>query len=128
VREQPRLSYSLGAQYEFSLPGGGTLSPRVDLFHQGHRTNGSLGYEQLEPYNIVPGNTLVNARISYNSQDGKWNAALGAQNLFDKFYWVTLGPERINDPTSAQFNTGVFNRSGVPSRGREVTFTVQRRF
>jgi iron complex outermembrane recepter protein len=128
VREQPRLSWNFGATYPMQLAGGGTLTPRVDIFRQGHRTNGSLGYAQLKSFNTIPGYTLVNARLGYTSSDEKWNAALSAENLFDKFYWATLGPERINDPTSPVFNSGVFNRSGVPSRGREVTFTIQRKF
>jgi outer membrane receptor protein involved in Fe transport len=71
----------------------------------------------------VPSFTTVSARISFNSEDRKWSAALSAENVFDKFYWITIGPERNNTDNSV-----VFNRSGVPARGREIALTLRRNF
>jgi iron complex outermembrane receptor protein len=124
VREQPRFSYSLGAQYAFNMSDGGAVTPRIDMFYQGERTNGgTIGAPQRDPYNIIPDYTLVNARISYASGDGKWVAALSAENLFDEFYWNQLGPERTNVGDAF-----VYGRTGSPGRGREYAFTLRRNF
>ncbi len=124
VREQPRFSYSLGAQYMFNFGNLGSLTPRIDVFYQGERTNGgSIGLPQIDPYNIIPAYTLVNARLTYASADNKWIGSLSAENLFDKFYWYQLSPERTNAD-----NALVYGRTGSPGRGREVALTMRRNF
>jgi iron complex outermembrane receptor protein len=122
VREQPRLSYSLGAQYAIQFAAG-TLTPRIDMFYQGERTNGNVKVQQLKPYHIVPDYTLYNARLTFASADSKWNMALAVENLFDEFYWITMGPERGDTGV-----TTVYNRSGVPGRGREWSVSLRRNF
>jgi len=124
VREQPQFSYSLGAQYIWTFASGGSLIPRVDLFHQGYRTNGTVDFAQLKPANVVPANTLVNMRVTYSAADGKYSTSLAVENLLDDFYWITLGPEYNNTPG----NAFVYNRNGVPSRGREFSLTFRRNF
>jgi iron complex outermembrane recepter protein len=124
VREQPRFSYSAGAQYAINMRDGGAFTPRIDVFYQGERTNGgSIGAPQRDPYNIIPDYTLVSARLTYSSGDGKWIAALSAENLFDEFYWNQLGAERTNVGDAP-----VFSRTGSPGRGREYAFTLRRNF
>jgi iron complex outermembrane receptor protein len=122
VREQPELSFSVGAQYTFNL-GRGTLVPRIDWFYQGERTNGDPRFQQLRPYHIVPSYDIANARLTYESEDRTWNASLSADNLFDKFYWVTLGAERGGDGV-----TPLYMRTGVPARGREIALSFRRNF
>jgi iron complex outermembrane recepter protein len=120
---QAELSGSLGAQYRFRV-GTGSLTPRIDWFVQGSRSNGDQYLQQLPGNaNKVPGYSLVNARISYAPEDGKWDLSLSADNLLDKFYWYTLAPERgtlTGLPTD--------NRTGAPARGREVSLTFRRNF
>jgi iron complex outermembrane receptor protein len=122
VREQPRLSYSVGAQYDINLGQGGSITPRFDLFYQGERTNGTVSQVQVSPDNIVPSYTLVNARLTYTSPDAKWTAALSAENLLNKFYWAQL--VSATDAAGAQ----TFNRTGVPGRPREVAVTLRHNF
>jgi iron complex outermembrane receptor protein len=120
---QAEFSGSLGAQYRFSL-GEGSLVPRLDWFYQGPRSNGTQYLEQLPgSANEVPGFGLFNARVTYVAGDGKWDLALSADNLFDKFYWHVIGPERstINGAITD-------NRTGSPARGREVALTFRRNF
>ena len=124
VREQPEFSYNLGAQYTFNFSGGSALIPRLDMFYQGYRTNGNVEFPQLKPYNVIPGNTLLNARVTFAAADGKWTTSLSVENLLNDFYWITLGPERNNDAGQ----TFVYNRSGVPSRPREFSLTFRRKF
>ncbi|MEJ1963142.1 MAG: TonB-dependent receptor [Gammaproteobacteria bacterium] len=120
---QAKLSGSLGAQYAFVV-GTGSLTPRIDWFVQGARSNGEQYVKQLPgTANKVPGYSLVNARLTYESSDAKWNVALSAENLLDKFYWYTLLPER-----SAVTLLPTDNRTGSPARGREVALSFQRNF
>ena len=120
---QAALSGSIGAQYSFSL-GEGRLTPRVDWFYQGSRSNSDQNVPQLEgSANKVPGYGLVNARVTYESPDSKWFLVLSADNLFDKFYWYTLAPER-----SALTGLPTDNRTGSPARGTEVAITFRRDF
>jgi iron complex outermembrane recepter protein len=115
VREQPKLSYSLGGQYTFKLASG-SITPRLDWFYQGKRTNNLVSQVQRSPEDIIPSYGTASARITFKSEDDRWNAALSAENLFDKFYFIALSPQ------------GLFNRNGVPSRGREITLTIRRDF
>jgi iron complex outermembrane recepter protein len=115
VREQPKLSYSLGGQYTFKLASG-SITPRLDWFYQGKRTNNLVSQVQRSPDDIIPSYGTASARITFRSEDDRWNAALSAENLFDKFYYIALSPQ------------GFFNRNGVPSRGREIALTLRRDF
>jgi iron complex outermembrane receptor protein len=121
AREQPRLTYSAGAQYTFMMGGLGSLTPRLDMFYQGRRTNGNASFPQIPGDNDVPSYMLFNARLTYRSDDGKWSLSISAENLFDKFYWVQLTAATSNQ-TFAPMDT----RNGVPGRGREVAFTLRR--
>jgi iron complex outermembrane receptor protein len=124
VRDQPRLNVSFGAQYAFTFTQG-SLTPRLDWFYQSERTSGDVRFPQRDPYNIVPSYSVANARLTFDSTDKRWSASLSAENLFDKFYWITLGSERSNDPNN---DVPIYNRSGVPSRGREWALTFRRTF
>jgi iron complex outermembrane receptor protein len=120
---QAKYSGSFGAQYTFQV-GGGSLIPRIDFFYQGSRSNGVNYLPQLPGSdNEVPSYTMANARISWAPADNKWELALSADNLFDKFYWYTIGPARSNINGALSDN-----RTGSPARGREVAFTFRRNF
>ena len=123
TRAQPRFTFNLGAQYVFGLGDSGSLTPRLDMFYQTERTNGGSLNLPETPYTTIPGYTLVNARITYATNDGKWTAALSAENLFNKFYWYQLSPDHTNDGT----NSLVYNRAGSPGRPREIALTVHRK-
>ncbi len=126
VREQPKLSGSIGAQYNIQFANG-ALIPRLDWFYQGERTNGPMNLVQRDPDNIVPSYNLFNARLTYLPADKKWSASLAAENLFDKFYWASLGASTTIDPASGQ-PTLAFQRTGIPGRGRELSLSFHRNF
>ena len=120
---QAKYTGSLGVQYRF-IVGGGSLIPRLDWFYQGSRSNGNQYLPQLPgSENKVPGYTVANARVTYSPADNKWELALSADNLFDKFYWYTLAPAHSNIDRSA-----TDNRTGSPARGREVALSFRRNF
>ena len=126
---QAKYSGSLGIQYNFRI-GGGSLVPRIDWFYQGSRSNGANYLPQLGGSdNKVPGYTIANARISFSPENNKWELALSAENLFDKFYWYALGPARSNVPdATGTIGAITDNRTGSPARGRELALTFHRNF
>jgi iron complex outermembrane receptor protein len=120
---QAPFSGSLGVQY--SLPAfAGTLTPRFDWFYQGYRSNGTAYLPQLEGnLNRVPGYGVVNARVTYQPEDAKWDLSLSAENLLDKFYWYQIGPALSTVDRSL-----ADNRTGSPARPREFALTFKRNF
>jgi len=114
----PRWKYAIGAQYEIDLGRTGSLTPRLDWewqsSFQSSLPNSIPGYT----YGEVAARGLMNARITYRTGDGNWEAALAATNLFDKFYYSNRYDQ------VAQSN----NAYGMPGRPREVMFSVKRRF
>lgn len=78
----PELTFNIGVQYDFHLPNGASLSPRVDYAHIGESyttifNNAALG-DQLEARN------LVNLLLSYKT--GDWTLAAYALNATDQTY------------------------------------------
>jgi len=120
---QAKMSGSLGMQYRLSAFNG-SLTPRFDWFFQGSRSNGNAYLPQLPgSANKVPAYGVVNARVTYVPEGGKWEMAVSADNLFDKFYWYQLAAERSNIDGSL-----TDNRTGSPGRGREIAVTFRRNF
>lgn len=125
-RLQAEFSGSLGVEYRIATAAG-SFTPRVDWFLQGGRSNGISYLPQLPGSdNQVPGYGLVNARLTYNSEDGGWAVALAAENLLDKFYWYQLAPARSNNAALGYPVTD--NRTGTPARGREIAVTFRKNF
>jgi iron complex outermembrane recepter protein len=110
----PKIKWSIGAQYEFNLGDRGTLSPRVDVSHQGELfTNGfNATTNRIEAYD------LANARLTWKDNKNAWEAALEVINLTDKYYFLTRFDQFIS--------SGVTD--GQPGRPREYAFTVKKKF
>ena len=94
----------------------------MDWFYQGSRSNGAQYLEQ-RPENHVGGYGIVNARLMFATGDNKWNVALVADNVLDRFYWYTLAPG-VDSVTGGP----VDNRTGSPARGSEWALTLTRNF
>jgi iron complex outermembrane recepter protein len=122
-KTQAPVSGSIGVQYRMAAFTG-HLTPRIDWFYQGYRSNGTSYLPQLPGSdNKVPGYGLVNARISYVPEGEKWDLALSIENLMDRFYWYQIGAARSTVDGSA-----ADNRTGSPGRPREVSLTFRRNF
>ncbi len=79
----PRYSGSFYADYVTPLPGTSLqFGLRGDVTYVDHFQSQS----DNDPKTVVPGYTLVNAKISLIGEDDRWELALTAQNLFDKRY------------------------------------------
>jgi iron complex outermembrane recepter protein len=75
----PEYSFSFGAQYTFNLGELGTLTPRVDYFWQDEVF--------LRPQNLERDRQSsyhrTNARLTWDSGDGRWNAQAFVENIED---------------------------------------------
>lgn len=108
----PELSYSVGIQYD-QLLSVGAISYRLDGAYQGKL------YTNAENTNWskIPGRLVSNARIAWSNDDG-WKLALEAQNLFDKYYFLS-----VSDVT-----TSLGLVTGVPAMPRTWALSVERKF
>lgn len=109
-----KWQWSIGAQYEIPLPGGASITPRIDGSYQSdYFTDPNNG-----PNNLVEGYTLWNGRITYDSPDKEWQFALAVTNLTDKYYYASY-----ND--NVAFNGLIFGAAGRP---REWSLSVKKMF
>lgn len=81
----PDWTTHLGISYEFSMPNGWSLTPRLDTSYTGGQFFDAGNSAQISQ---VGGVTLWNAAIALESPDARWRIALNAQNLGDKLYPV----------------------------------------
>ncbi|HWU01263.1 MAG TPA: TonB-dependent receptor, partial [Novosphingobium sp.] len=79
-----KFKWSIGVQYEARIERIGSIIPRVDVIH----TPGYCGNFNCDPISKVDSYDLVNARITFRPEGGKWSLALEATNLFDKLYYI----------------------------------------
>ncbi len=117
---QAEHKFNIGAQYSIHFENESMLIPRLDVFYEGERNNNGLRSKPVSPYHVIPSYTRVDARLTYMSPDTHWQLSLQVQNLFDKFYWIYIGPE-LSDDLSAT----TFGRLGQPARPRAVALTLR---
>jgi iron complex outermembrane receptor protein len=111
----PKEKYSVGAQYEFTLAGGGSVTPRFDWSYQSEIYVNAVN----APTSLVDARGLVNGRITWRDAQDVWEAALSGTNLANKFYYVNKF-----DLAGAPF----FVVTGQPGRPREWAVTLKRKF
>jgi iron complex outermembrane receptor protein len=108
----PENKWSLGAQYRLELGKGyGTLTPRIDIAWQDDTFTSALNTTG----ELVPAYNLLNGRLTWQSEDLKWQASLELTNLRDKYYYLT-----IYDLASAGYT------NAQPGRPFEWAFTIKR--
>jgi len=81
----PKWKSSFGAQYAYHAGASGTITPRVDFSYQ------SFMYTDIQNYSYgrISAFGLLNGRLAWAAQDGKWEAALAVNNLTNRFYYVS---------------------------------------
>lgn len=117
-----KSQWSLGAQYEFDLGSAGSLTPRIDLNHQGRMVIGTIVPVANSPqatFGSVPAYTLANARLTWRNASSDIDISLEVSNLFDKYYFLNKF-----DFTSAP--TGPI--TGLVGRPREWAISVRKKF
>jgi iron complex outermembrane recepter protein len=111
----PEWTASGGVQYEIPLPGlGGSITPRLDAFF-----NGRIAYSSQNAAHDQGGRTTFNGRLGYHNDSHDFDVALGATNLFNKFYYYQKTIFR---------ELGLPTNLGQPAAPREWYVTVKKRF
>lgn len=110
----PESSWSFGVQYEARLPGGGTLTPRLDAAYQDEIFTAPIN----NPANRIDDYTVTNARLTWRSAREDWKAALEVTNLTDEFYFNSIFEQYDSSGTV----------SGTPGHPRMWAITLERRF
>ena len=77
----PKFNAALGLQYSFGLGGGATLTPRLDTQYQSKIYFNTNNTGPQDAY------TLLNARLTWQAADKKWEVAAYGDNLSDKGYF-----------------------------------------
>jgi iron complex outermembrane recepter protein len=110
----PRWKLSSGVQYAFNLGSIGTLIPRVDYSYQD-----SL-YEAAQNaiYNKIFGYSLVNGRLTWASEDNRWQVAAQFTNLGNRLYYTGVFDNRGSSQTV----------QGSPGPPEEWAVTLKRSF
>lgn len=75
----PDFSGAYSAEYDVELPGGATLTPRVEYTYQSKEFFDAANTQVPGLYQ--PGFGLTNARLTYTPAQGSWNVALWGRNL-----------------------------------------------
>ncbi|MDX2141832.1 MAG: TonB-dependent receptor [Rhodospirillaceae bacterium] len=91
----PKWTAAAGAQYRFDMANGATLTTRLDLSHQGKYyneiANGGVFFGSTTRTEFVSaenGYVLLNARITYETEDKLWKLSAFGTNLTDERYRV----------------------------------------
>jgi iron complex outermembrane receptor protein len=109
----PEYQYSIGAQYRLDLSNeGGDLTFRLDYSYQDDQYAAALNTRTA----TIPAYGVLNGRVTWRSEDTKWELSLEGTNLKNKYYYLTL----------YDLYTGAGYTSGQPARPREIAFTIKR--
>jgi len=81
-----KSKYSVGTQYEIPLPNNATLTPRMDFSY----TGGFYTNAVPTAGSHVGGYHLLNGRLTYRFDDGKWSISALGTNLLNRYYLVSV--------------------------------------
>jgi iron complex outermembrane recepter protein len=119
----PDQERSLGVQYEFSLPGGGRLTPRLDYSYRSEIQTTAINQPNAAlpnaPSTQLDDLSLWNFRLNWDSPSEVWSGALVVANLTDEFYYEN------QSGTGLATNFSITRRPGWP---REVGLSMKRKF
>jgi iron complex outermembrane receptor protein len=106
----PRFAYSVGAQYEWNLPGGAALTARADYVWQ----DDVYSAPDINTRTFQPAYGVANARVAFADASGHWEVSLMGTNVLNQFYRLTgffLPADQIE--------------IGTPARPREWSLSVR---
>jgi iron complex outermembrane receptor protein len=109
----PEWTYSFGIQYDHDI-GPGTVGVRFDGSYRSEIFTDTAN----TPWSKIDSRFLGNARLSYTTSDEDWRVSLEVQNVFDKYYFLSVSD--ITRSLGAQ--------TAVPGLPRTYALTVKRNF
>lgn len=111
----PMWSAALGVAYTAEVGDWATVTPRIDWSFHDEQYNDAVN----EPRLFQDDYFMLNAAVSMETLDGKWEAVLAVKNIEDETYLIT-GNSAFG--TSASYTEQVYNRP------REWSLSVQYNF
>lgn len=127
----PKWKWSGGIQYDIQDVLGGKLSGRFDGSYQSHIYTEAINYDSvvvpteaggplptLVASNRIDGYFLGNARLSWTAPENDWSVSLEVQNLFNKYYFMSLYEQYASPKTI----------SGAPGLPRTWSVTLKKTF
>jgi iron complex outermembrane receptor protein len=109
----PEWQGNIGVQYEVPFAGG-SLTPRIDYQFQ----SSTFGSAVNNPRNRLEPRDLVNARLTYRTEDDNWEITAGVTNLTNDFFYYS----KFDIIAAGGYLTG------TPSRPREWSLSLRRNF
>jgi iron complex outermembrane receptor protein len=109
---QPRKNMSGGLSYVVMLPGGGAITPRLDLFWTDEVAS-------IQPGGVIDAYTLTNFRVTYETPNRDWSLSYALTNASDEFYLLNIFDLRA-------FDLGTVKSQ--PGRPREWSLTFRHNF
>lgn len=114
--------WSIGAQYDYFVPGFGTITPRVDVNFEDDYTRNANNVDAatggVDMFGRIESRTLVNARLTYMDPSETWRISFEAKNLTDELYYTDIFDNRGS-------TNSIQGRPGMP---RTFAVTVRRNF
>jgi iron complex outermembrane receptor protein len=105
LANSPKWAYSLGAQYSTEMDFGGRLTVRGDY---AWRDNVDFNRNNLPQFRADT-YSLLNARLSYTTEDENWEVSLYGQNLTNNRYATYITSARdINGGADANVSSAVY--------------------
>jgi len=110
----PKWKFNVGVQYGIGFAGGSVLTPRIDYTYQTDVFNDPSN----DPLALQPAYGLLDARLTWDSPQRQWQAAVLLQNALDKVYYI-----------NKYDNSGSFGVvDGQPGLPRTVFVSFKRKF
>jgi iron complex outermembrane receptor protein len=111
----PKITASGGIQYQIPVDLlSGSITPRLDWFY-----NGTIAYSSQDRTYDQGGRSVFNVRLNYSNTKLDFDVAVGATNVFDKFYYYQKTIFR---------ELGLPTNLGQPASPREWYLTIKKRF
>ena len=111
----PEYTASGSIQYEVPAPAiNGSITPRLDWQYQS-----TIAFSNLAADAQQKAYSLFNGRITYANEDGDWQVAVGATNLFDKRYYLNMFDLRLFGQPSLE---------AQPGKPREWYLQIKKKF
>jgi len=110
----PDKQFSLGGQYTLHMGSAGSLVPRLDWNFVDKQQTSSINNNVLA---VLPSYGVLNARLTWQSEQDDWQVAFAVTNVTDKLYYTGIAPNNNSGTTSAN-----------PAMPREWSVSVKKSF
>ena len=81
LSQSPELQYSALVGYKWPIAGNKVIDASIDLSFVDDTSGGIQAEDATDDY------TVVNARIGFGAEDGRWRVLLWSRNLTDEYYY-----------------------------------------